>query len=500
MKKTLIIFAILMLIIFSCGKDKNNKSSISTFIASLITSNANAKAMAIATGSNHTCVILEDGDGDDSGDVKCWGDGEFGQHGYGNTDTINASLNVPVDLGEGRTAKKISAGGFHTCAILDDNTVKCWGKGYEGQLGYGNMYGEVGALLSIGDNESPGSIGVVDIGSNASAIIAGHIHTCVILDDGDGDESGDVKCWGRGSEGQHGYGISSDITMPMNDIVNLGNISGTSTPLKAKALSAGAGGFHTCAILSDDTVKCWGRGRHGQLGYGDFYGNAAPDTPNNLGANPATTPDMLAVVGNASGTGTPLEVKAISAGQDHTCAILSDDTVKCWGQGEFGQLGYGDEFSRGHNVSTTPDMLAVVGNASGIGTPLKAKAIDTGSQYTCVILKNGDVKCWGIGDDTQGGGGQLGYGHFYGNRSITIDGVTTIVPNHLGHNATTTPDMLMPVNLGAGQSAMNIDLGAFHTCVLLDNKAVKCWGLGSFGQLGYGNTNNLLEPGAFLEF
>ncbi|MEQ9092878.1 MAG: hypothetical protein RLN63_02110, partial [Miltoncostaeaceae bacterium] len=106
----------------------------------------------------------------------------------------------PVDLGPGRTATAISAGDFHTCAVLDTGEVRCWGMGSAGQLGYGN-------LNAIGDDETPASAGPVDLGPGrmALAISADALHTCAILD------SGRLRCWGFGGDGQLGYGNTATI-------------------------------------------------------------------------------------------------------------------------------------------------------------------------------------------------------------------------------------------------------------------------------------------------
>jgi uncharacterized repeat protein (TIGR01451 family) len=136
--------------------------------------------------------------------VRCWGDGNTGKLGYGNTtdigdDELPGSVG-PVDLGTGRTARGISAMRFHTCALLDDGSVRCWGFGDEGQLGYGNT-------SNIGDDETPGSVGPVDIGAGRTAltITVGQRHSCVLLD------NGDVRCWGNASAGQLGYASTTDI-------------------------------------------------------------------------------------------------------------------------------------------------------------------------------------------------------------------------------------------------------------------------------------------------
>src|SRR5262249_56895477 len=88
----------------------------------------------------------------DTGGVKCWGLGLWGSLGYGNTNEIGdnetpASVGT-LDLGSGRTAVAIAGGGDHFCAILDNGSVRCWGDGSSGELGYGNTE-------TIGDNETP---------------------------------------------------------------------------------------------------------------------------------------------------------------------------------------------------------------------------------------------------------------------------------------------------------------------------------------------------------
>ena len=103
-----------------------------------------------------------------------------------------------VDLGAGRRALAISAGGNDTCALLDGGAVRCWGDGDGGQLGYGNRN-------SIGDDETPGGFGPVDLIRPAVAISVGAGHTCAVLD------NGRVRCWGHGLEGQLGYGNTDTI-------------------------------------------------------------------------------------------------------------------------------------------------------------------------------------------------------------------------------------------------------------------------------------------------
>ncbi len=327
--------------------------------------------VAFSAGDVHSCAVL------DGGDVRCWGFGGDGRLGYGNTSQIGddeAPGSVgPVEFGDGHTAKAITAGGAHSCAVLDDDTVRCWGYGFDGRLGYAGRVADDNNANSIGDNETPRAVGAVQLGMGhtARAVTAGRFHTCALLDDGA------VRCWGLGSSGQLGYGdaknIGDDETPDKVDPVKLG-------PVPAVALSAGA--FHTCALLADGKVRCWGFGGNGRLGYAntDSIGDNEPPE--------AVNPVDLG----------PERAVAIAAGGDHTCALLEDGTVRCWGFGGNGRLGYANKTSIGDNE--TPGSAGPV----DLGPGRRAVAISAGGGSTCVRLDDGGVRCWG-----EGGSGRLGY-------------------------------------------------------------------------------------------
>ena len=160
----------------------------------------------VGAGLYHSCALVDAGTlpAPTSRPVRCWGFSGNGQVGYANTtvigdDEIPASAG-PVDLGAGRTAIALAAGDYHSCAVLDDGNVRCWGYGNEGQLGQGSRG-------HIGDNESPGSVAPVRLGDGrtATAITAGGNHTCALLD------NGSVRCWGLAEYGQLGLGNTPSI-------------------------------------------------------------------------------------------------------------------------------------------------------------------------------------------------------------------------------------------------------------------------------------------------
>ena len=380
----------------------------------------------IGAGQSHSCAVLG------TGVVRCWGRSQFGQLGYGNTDTIGDNETPGsvggVNLGSGRRARAISLGASHTCAILDTGAVRCWGDGGFGRLGYGHTG-------TIGDNEAPAATPVVKLGTGrrAVALAAGTDHTCSILD------NGKVRCWGFGADGQLGYGNTTAIGDNEHPAsagpVNLGS--------GRRAVAIAAGLYHTCVIVDTGRVRCWGWAGQGALGYGNM------DT---IGDNEA--PVAVSPVDIGAGR----RAVAIAARGDHTCVILDTGRVRCWGNGANGRLGYGNTDKIGDNE--TPGSVGPV----ELGTGRKAVAISVGDFHTCALLDTGQVFCWGLGSS-----GQLGYGNV----------------NMIGDNE--TPASAGPVNLGVGRRAVAVATGNVHSCALLDNGKLRCWGEGLDGRLGYGN-------------
>ncbi|MSP25312.1 MAG: hypothetical protein EXR75_09145, partial [Myxococcales bacterium] len=233
-------------------------------------------------------------------------------------------------------AKAIAGGAFHTCALLSDDTVKCWGNNEYGQLGLGDT-----SNRGDGPNELGNALPAVLLGTGktAKAIAVGDYHTCALLSDDT------VKCWGYNYFGQLGLGDMSFRGIAPNQMGDALPAVPLGTGKTAKAI--GAGVDHTCALLNDDTVKCWGKNYDGQLGLGDMSHRG--DGPNELG-------DALPAV--LLGTGKT--AKAIAAGYYHTCALFSDDTVKCWGNNLYGQLGLGDKSPRGDGPNEMGDALPAV--------------------------------------------------------------------------------------------------------------------------------------------
>lgn len=396
----------------------------------------------LAVGSAHACALFS------NGSVKCWGSGFRGELGYGNQNNVGddellssipaVSLTTAPDV----VAVALAAGDRHTCAILSDGTVKCWGANYNGQLGYGHT-------RNIGDNELPSSVDPVSItttpGLKPVALAAKLDHTCALLSDGS------VKCWGANRDGQLGYGNTTNIgddELPSS----VGPVSITTTPgVTTVALSASYG--HVCALLSDNTVRCWGEAGLGSLGYGNADDIGDDELPSSVGALSLTTTPGVKVVG-------------ITGGDFHNCAWFSDGSARCWGFNNRGQLGYGNTADIGDDELPSSVGPLAITSSPGVTVIGMAAAI----YHTCALLSDGSVKCWGYND--QGAPGYPGAGTIGDNELPS-----TIAPV----SVTTTP----------GLTVTRIAAGGDNTCVILSNGSAKCWGYNGLGELAHANKENI---------
>ena len=412
-----------------------NASSGSGSSSSSGTSSSTSFAYAnnkIYAGGGHTCAIL------DGGDVKCWGMDSYGQLGDGFVQGddgythLTAPPSSPIDLGTGRTAVAVGMGGNHACAVLDNGDLKCWGSDHSGQLGDGG---------STNSNVYAPSSTPIDLGQGRTAVaVSTMVSTCAILD------NGDLKCWGSDQSGQLGDGGTTHnsgtwTTQPSSTPVDLGQ--------GRTAVAVSVGGSHVCAILDNGDLKCWGSDAYGQLGDGGATHNGYTMT-----TQPSSTPVDL---------GQGRTAVAVSAGNSHTCAILDNGDLKCWGWDRYGQLGDGGTSHDSNTKTTQPSSTPV-----DLGQGRTAVAVSTWGDFTCAILDNGDLKCWG-----RDSWGQLGDG---------------------GADTDIYAPSSTPVDLGVGRTAVAVSAGAQHTCAILDNGDAKCWGYGVYGRLGNGGTTDQSSP------
>lgn len=315
----------------------------------------------------------------------------------------------------------VAAGSTHTCAILTSGAVRCWGDNRTGQLGVLPELDRVGDTPDEIPSQVPGL--EVTFGSrHAVQVTAGVAHTCVLLDDGN------VRCWTSSTEGQAVPArADGDIFLPSGE----------------RAVQIDAGGYHTCALLASGNVTCWGYNEVGQTGFGN---NAVLENVE-LGTVALSEPAIQVTGGGAI-----------------SCALLASGALTCWGSGQAGALGYGEQ----------SDRFAPMGNVD-LGAP--AQYVSAGARATCAVITGGFVRCWG---DNQAG--ILGYGHDEDIGLIQTPGqaVTLTAANGrpLGGN----------VQLGGGgvaQVEVNSDSG--HVCARFSGGAVRCWGDNNGGSLGYGH-------------
>jgi cysteine-rich repeat protein len=233
---------------------------------------------SVVAGCSHACALIS------GGAIHCWGDNYLGEFGIGSSTPIDTTVALPssygnVGLKNGRTATSISVGASISCSLLNDGELECWGYNNVGQLG-------LGSTQTVGDDEMPGSTGIVSTGTTAVIqIVHGGEHACVLY-----ANSAGMKCWGGNGEGELGYG----------DINRRGNTSSTipallppvSLPSGLTATELYAGTADTCVLLSDGSIRCWGWNDRGQLGLGKVSG-VQLGTHNYIGGAPTEIPSLL---------------------------------------------------------------------------------------------------------------------------------------------------------------------------------------------------------------
>jgi alpha-tubulin suppressor-like RCC1 family protein len=367
--------------------------------------------LRVTAGAKHSCAVLA------NGEVRCWGDNTVGQIGDGTTTNRLTPTTVSGIAG----AVAVTARSSHTCALLSNGSAQCWGSNSAGQLGNGSAQGTSSTPVAVS-----GLTGI-------TALAAGGEHTCALQD------NGKVWCWGRNTEGE--LGITSTSTTPQPSPVQ--------TSIVTNAVAIASGLQHSCAVSADGTLYCWGSDGDGQIGDGTALG----------GVRPTPTAVLNSPVAN---TGIPITgVVGVAAGGSHTCALFARGDFGCWGLDTYGQ-----RFDLRSYGSAPLDYFA---RTSSINN---AVSISGGHLHSCVLQTDGSVLCAGLNDN-----GQLGNGTRIDTTGLCLDGCPT--------DATTVSNL---------QNVASVASGAGHTCALLADGTVRCWGANDSGQLGSGKTTPSLVP------
>ena len=363
----------------------------------------------VVVGTRHTCALLPDGN------VRCWGSGTLG---YANTASVGDD-ETPASVGNvdvGGRVVELAAGATQTCALLEAGNVRCWGShGETGVLGYGDWY-------NIGDDEAPGSVGDVPIGGKVRHLVASATRVCAQL------ESGSVRCWGQDAgRGFLGYPDNDDVgdneSPSMVGDVQIGGV----------VRSIAVGPLVSCAVLLNGQERCWGANQQGQLGLGHHETIGDDETPASAGNMLLSQPVMQA-----------------APGAGHNCVLLEGGKLRCWGS------------IYPFNYDTHPDTIP------NIDVGMDVQTIASGEHHVCALSPSGDLKCWG--KNTHGELGSAAIGDIASNDLLDVASAPLV---------------------DVGGAVFELALGVTHMCVLLADARIRCWGEGSAGQLGYGNTNNV---------
>jgi alpha-tubulin suppressor-like RCC1 family protein len=354
-------------------------------------------AIGVAAGASHTCGLRADGT------ARCWGDNTYGQLGNGTT-TARAIPAQVLGLTGAASGLEVAVGGSHACGLVSDARMRCWGRNSSGQLGDGTADSRARAAEVTNLPE----VAAVALGAN---------HSCALL------AEGSVRCWGYNGMGQVGDGSSGNNRLVPTPVSGL-----------QRVYSVAAGGSHTCALsysIGGSIASCWGQNTYGQLG-------------NTLNTDSPIPVQVVAV---------STSLKSLALGASHSCVLYADGTLRCWGFGQYGQLGMG----RLGNAFT-PE--AVVAGPSQQGILTNNVAVRAGAYHTCSLrpvttTPESNVLCWGLNNY-----GQLG------------DGTTTMRE--------------APVAVPGLSNALALATGHYHTCALLSDGTARCWGLNTSGQLGNG--------------
>ncbi len=452
-------------------------------------------AARLFAGGRRTCLVR-------GAEIRCWGDASHGA--LGPSVSMSATA-VPTSLPGIEGAVDIAFGEAHGCARMADGTVRCWGSNEEGQLGVPGVTGDSARPLPV-----PGLSGATAIaagGNGTCAIAAGGLRcwgggrlsppaglelVAVALGEAHGcgiTRARAVTCWGADTHHQIGTAIAGgDGTLPglreVDEIAAAGDTTCARTGGKVlcwggnaaaqlgdpsmadraepraiegldDATAIALGTQHACALRAGGQVVCWGGSDRGAFGYPD----GCPEGRTGQEAHAGTSGVVMAFCA------APLPVPgidgavALAHGASHACALDRAGAVRCWGGEGTSELG-----NREHGAAGSKQPIEVVfATASPRAAPQAALAVAAAGDWSCAILADHSVKCWGTSNL-----GQLG--------------------------PTVKERSAKPVPIDGLGGVRALWLGPYHACAILEKGGARCWGHNAGGQLGDGTTEARAAP------
>jgi alpha-tubulin suppressor-like RCC1 family protein len=431
------------------GELGNGSTSVQQELPQLV---LGVSATQVSAGDGSTCALTT------SGTVDCWGDNNYGELGDGTT----ADASTPQAVTGLTGVTQVADGYFHACALESGGSVWCWGDGFGGALGDGSTAGsDVPVAASI-----QGAVYVAAGSSDSCAIIAG----------------GDLSCWGENTVGELGVGDFVNHSLPAQ-------VTGVTTGAQQVSLGEGFG----CAIISvtGPAVFCWGDSAgYGRLGNGEF----SIDT---------SFPVQVFGLATAS-SGLASGPAQVSAGTNHACVTMVTDQVECWGDGTWGALGDGSQLSRAIpaltvGLPTSPVYSMSAGTVTGCAV-ISHLRVDCWGQDAGNGSAVSTIHTSAVGVLNIPAGGVAQVSAAFGACAVVMTGGTgTEVlcwgdnsSGELGNNSTT--DETRPVRVKNLSGVAQVTTGGRHACALTNQGGIDCWGSNSNGQLGDGTTTDRLTP------
>ena len=368
-------------------------------------------------------------------------------------DILPADADATVTLGGSLGVASVYVGTQSACAILSDESMRCWGT---------NTYGV------LGDNSTTDSHLPVTVtgGHSWKTADVGSQSMCAIT------TGGELYCWGVNDYGQLGTGVDGwGAGFEEHQPARVGTDSDW----------IAVTGFNNtfCGLREGGSAWCWGYGGGGEIGNGDTVLRNVP------------TRVILSDDTNSAG------FTAIDAGQSMNCGIAGDGGLWCWGYDQAGALG------------ASPSAGSVVNKASRVGGGTSWKSVAVGYLYACARTAAGAASCFGYNDSYQLGNGTnadaasltaVSGGHAWSDIGLGVSHTCGIDGTDLycwGHNGWGEADwsfgdgtIATPRAMATDVAWSDVDSGDYATCGVTEGD-VWCWGSNS--TLVLGDATNFLS-------